>query len=559
MQMRLPRVIAFALLTSSSAREPVFTNNGNDKNNTRNQEDKMQNSNFSLIKNRLINPFKTHAQSIQKDRQATQYVFLIIGLSLLIHIVCITSTVLLAEEAYYWNYAQHLDFSYLDHPPMVALLIKLSTSVLGTHEFGVRMISLVCWMLMAFFSYKQTQLINKGSGPYALMLLAILPFFVLHSVVITPDVPLIACWSASLYCLYRALTLNESNFWYAAGIWLGLGMLSKYTISLLGIATLFYMLIIPTARLWFRRKEPYLCALIAAFIFTPVIYWNATHHWVSFVFQSSRRFASISSFHLPQLIGLSLLFLMPIGIYGFWKLVKKGTLELPEINAQAKHFMRIYTLIPLGFFALFSLNHSIKFNWIGPIFLALLPWLAALIANDQKKRPLWLKSSVFLVICYGAILLIGYANKSEVIQEKLLKDVIAWDTLTEQFHEIAKSVEAKTKAIPTFVPLDNYRIGSELSFYQAKFLTQGNITNVYPIAGAHILGGESLMYRYWSKKEDFLNKPLILITTDLQSFNTAALKQQIIELSEAKKVDSVSQGQGIISTPYYYKVVQLKQ
>ncbi len=36
---------------------------------------------------------------------------------------------LIPEEAYYWNYAQHLDLSYLDHPPMVAWLIWLSTSV----------------------------------------------------------------------------------------------------------------------------------------------------------------------------------------------------------------------------------------------------------------------------------------------------------------------------------------------------------------------------------------------------------------------------------------------
>ena len=154
---------------------------------------------------------------------------------------------------------------------------------------------------------------------------------------------------------------------------------------------------------------------------------------------------------------------MPIGIYGFWKLIKKNTEAVPDIGVQKKYFMRVYTLIPLGFFALFSINHSIKFNWIGPIFLALLPWLAALIANDPKKRPLWLQSSVFLVLCYGVILLIGYANKSAIIQQKLLKDAIAWDTLTRQFHGVAQDIEAKTKTIPTFVPLDNYQIGSELS------------------------------------------------------------------------------------------------
>ena len=45
---------------------------------------------------------------------------------------------LLPEESYYWNYAQHLDFGYLDHPPMVAWTIWLGTAVFGDTEFGVR-------------------------------------------------------------------------------------------------------------------------------------------------------------------------------------------------------------------------------------------------------------------------------------------------------------------------------------------------------------------------------------------------------------------------------------
>ncbi|WP_173238321.1 glycosyltransferase family 39 protein [Legionella antarctica] len=511
-----------------------------------------------MLKNRITNPLKTCLIRVQQDPLATKYLFILIGISLLIHMIFITSTVLLVEEAYYWNYAQHLDFSYLDHPPMVALLIKISTSIFGTHELGVRMVSLFCWIFMAFFSYKLAELIHNGSGPYVLMLLVTLPFFFIHSLFITPDVPLIVCWSASLYCLYRALILKEPNYWYFAGIGLGLGMLSKYTIALLGMTTLFYIIMVPTARQWFRRKEPYFCALIAGLIFTPVIYWNATHQWVSFLFQSSRRFASTSSFHLPQLIGLSLFFLMPIGIYGLGKLMQKNTLAVADISDRTKYFMRVYTLIPLGFFALFSINHSVKFNWIGPIFLALLPWLAALIANARQKR-LWLKSFVFLLACYGTVILIGYFNKSEMMQQKLLRDVIAWDTLTKQFLEIAKQVEATTKTIPTFVPLDNYQIGSELSFYQAKFQAQEAVGTIYPIAGAHFLGGESLMYRYWSKKEDYIGKPLILIATDLQSFNNAALRKQLIQMSETKKIEAISQGQGITSNPYYYKVVQLKK
>ena len=232
----------------------------------------------SFFKPNAIN-HEVGSESTQSNGVASvnysHFVFAIIGLSLLVRVLFAGVNDLLVEEAYYWNYAQHLDFSYLDHPPMVALLIKLTTTLFGTHEFGVRVSALFCWLLMAFFSFKLTECLTRGAGKYALLLLAILPYFFMQSVIITPDLPLLVCWSGALYCLYRGLVLNEPSFWYGAGVFIGLGMLSKYTICLLGLATLIYVVIVPAARAWLIRKEPYIAALIAAALFTPVLYWNA--------------------------------------------------------------------------------------------------------------------------------------------------------------------------------------------------------------------------------------------------------------------------------------------
>ena len=236
------------------------------------------------------------------------FFLLIISLTFLIRFFALYGNSLLVEEAYYWNYAQHFDFGYLDHPPMVALLIKLSTFFLGLNEFSVRISTFVCWMVAVFFNVKLTHLIQPKTGHYAFFLLSILPFFFLHSLIITPDAPLIACWSAALYYLYRSLVLNESKTWYLAGLWLGLGMLSKYTMILLGGSAFIYMIVTPGARHWFFKKEPYLCFFIIVLLFTPVLYWNANHQWASFAFQSSRRFSQAfhSSFH--KFIGLLFFF-----------------------------------------------------------------------------------------------------------------------------------------------------------------------------------------------------------------------------------------------------------
>ena len=506
----------------------------------------------------MTNTFKTGSSSNQQAKHINLYLLLIIGISLLFHLLCMASADLLVEEAYYWNYAQHLDFSYLDHPPMVALLIKLSTSILGTNEFSVRITSLLCWMLTAFFSFKLAQLIHRGAGLYTVMLLAVLPFFFLQSLVITPDVPLIVCWSASLYYLYRALILNQPNSWYIAGIWLGLGMLSKYTISLLGIATFFYVVTVPTSRQWLRRKESYACALIAALIFTPVIYWNATHHWISFLFQSQRRFASTSSIDLHYLVALILLFITPFGAIGLLELLKKNTLNVAQVTVNSKRFMQIFTLAPLGFFAFFSLNHEINLNWIGPLFLALIPWLAALSVDAPKKRTIWLRTAFTLLFCYSSILLIATFNTSEQVQQKFFIKAVAWEPLIKQFHDLADQIEEKTQKTPIFVPLDNFPIGSELSFYQTKFLAQGTILKAYPVVGSHIFGIESLMYRYWSKDKRLAGATLILISKELWRFDLPELQRQVTESSELKSFWSTGQGQEVRNIPFYYKVVQMK-
>lgn len=178
-----------------------------------------------------------------------------IGLALLIHLFCMATANLLVEETYYWNYSQHLAFSYLDHPPMVALLIKLTTTLLGTNEFAVRAGGLLCWVIMTYFTYALSELIHKGCGVLSVLLISILPFFFLQSFFMTPDMPLLACWSALLYCLYRALVREEGLFWYAAGLFLGLGMLSKYTILLLALATFVYMIVTPRSRGQFLKKR----------------------------------------------------------------------------------------------------------------------------------------------------------------------------------------------------------------------------------------------------------------------------------------------------------------
>jgi dolichol-phosphate mannosyltransferase len=489
--------------------------------------------------------------------------WLIIGFSLIIRLIWISFNGLLVEEAYYWNYALHLDFSYYDHPPMVAVLIKISTLIFGTTNFGVHFPALFCWAITAVFIFKLTELISCGAGLYAVFLYAVLPYFFLQSNVTTPDVAVMVFWSGSLYYLYRSLVMNVSRCWYGVGVCLGLGMLSKYTIVLLGFPIVTYLIITPSARTWFSRKEPYIAALISVILFTPVIYWNATHEWASFVFQTVRRFKEPAPFSLPVFLGLLLLFTTPLGMMGLWKLLFRNKLDDLQISQNTLRFLQLFTLLPLAFFCFYSLNHKVKFDWIGPGLLPLLSWIALLInrawvLSKNKYLNQWITTAGVLLCIYSGLILVTTMGVSTWIHQKFLNGYFSWADLTKTFNSLARQIEAQTKERPLFSTLDPYHIASELSFYQALLLSQGKIATNYQVVGNHIFGGNSLMYKYWANGEDLSGKTLILVSDHLQDFNLQSIRDISIENTPIQTIWSNSQRGHKKLVPFYYRVIKVK-
>ena len=107
---------------------------------------------------------------------------------------------LIPDEAYYWNYAQHMDLSFVDHPPMVAWLIWIGTSIFGDNEFGVRIAAYICSLITMGYLYALTlNLYDKSTSMRAMLILAVLPIGFVHGMLMTPDSPLLATWAATLY------------------------------------------------------------------------------------------------------------------------------------------------------------------------------------------------------------------------------------------------------------------------------------------------------------------------------------------------------------------------
>src|SRR4030095_6949172 len=72
---------------------------------------------------------------------------------LILRLILMGCVNLIPEEAYYWNYAQHLDWGYLAHPPMVAWLIGFPKTIFGKSELSVLLPAYICWLIAAVFMF----------------------------------------------------------------------------------------------------------------------------------------------------------------------------------------------------------------------------------------------------------------------------------------------------------------------------------------------------------------------------------------------------------------------
>jgi dolichol-phosphate mannosyltransferase len=132
----------------------------------------------------------TEHNSARNDGPVRTAIWVVV-LVLLVKVILLGQADLLPEEAYYWNYAQHLDMGYLDHPPFVAWLVWLSTLAFGNTEFGVRLPAFLSWMVLAVCMFRLARDVLGREAAYGcLILLAVLPIYWSVGFILTPNAPL---------------------------------------------------------------------------------------------------------------------------------------------------------------------------------------------------------------------------------------------------------------------------------------------------------------------------------------------------------------------------------
>ena len=206
------------------------------------------------------------------------------------------------DESYYWVWSRHLAFGYADHPPMVAWLIAL-TAPFGSSELAVRIPFIACEALAAIaLGYAAIVLTGEArAGAAAAIIFSFIPQTRLMIGEALPDGPYLLFWSLTLLFAARASANARRSDMVYLGLSLGGALLSRaFSISLLAGLLIFALL---PARRYLWRQGFWIALLIAAALYAPFFYWNATHGWANFSYTLHRE--TYENFSLARLSAIS--------------------------------------------------------------------------------------------------------------------------------------------------------------------------------------------------------------------------------------------------------------
>src|SRR3954451_3339168 len=232
------------------------------------------------------------------------FIYYIIAIGTIIRCFIAANVEFSNDEVYYWTYALHLQTSYFDHPPLIALFIRLFTFNLNLNaEIFVRLTAVTGSAINTWLIYRVLcKIKNRQAGIYAALLYnACVYTSIISGFFILPDSPQVVFWLLSIFLLIKIFVLQdekERNM-LLFGITAGLSTLSKIHGLYLWFTAGAYILFLD--RKWLFNKYLWLSMLITAILVSPIFYWNYQNNFITYSYHSQRIVAN-SGIHFSSFI-----------------------------------------------------------------------------------------------------------------------------------------------------------------------------------------------------------------------------------------------------------------
>ncbi|MBQ9546349.1 MAG: glycosyltransferase family 39 protein [Bacteroidales bacterium] len=311
------------------------------------------------------------------------------------------------DEAYYWAWANHdggLDWGYYDHPPMVAVLIWLSTWMGGS--LGVRFATL---LLQPLYLWLLWTMIRPSSPTFrhALVYAALcfaLPALQLYGILSLPDAPLLMFSVLFLWSYRRMLRCSSVGNALLMGLSMALLAYSKYHGALVvAFALLANMRLL-------RKWQTYLAVAVTLVLITPHLLWLWQHDWMTLSYHLGERHHGFSLENPLMFVVNLLLFFNPLLVPVYWKALVgvRGAKDSHDDEGQAleHEWRRALCFVAVGFVLFFfvaSLRGSTQAQWLLPMAVS----LVALTFGYLDDNPRWQRYTLRVSAVTAALFIVA--------------------------------------------------------------------------------------------------------------------------------------------------------
>ncbi len=184
------------------------------------------------------------------------------------------------DEFDYMSCGDHLQWGYVDQPPLIPFLLHISRALFGDSLRAIRLVPAIASSLLVVQAAATAR--QFGGRRYSLVLTAICvalaPQYLSNGGLYGTNILEPNLWLGCAQFVILAIQRNDPRYWLGFGLVAGLGMEEKYTIAVFGLGIVVGLLLTEQRRA-FLNKWIWMGGLVALLVFLPNLLWNIHYDW----------------------------------------------------------------------------------------------------------------------------------------------------------------------------------------------------------------------------------------------------------------------------------------
>jgi 4-amino-4-deoxy-L-arabinose transferase-like glycosyltransferase len=424
----------------------------------------------------------------------------------------------LGDELYYRASGIHPALGYVDFPPVTPMIARLAQAVAPDSLVALRFTSVLAGALVVVLAALIARELGGGRGAQVMAALAVVisPEFLGGNFLFETVSFDQLVWALLLWLVARVLAGHDRRLWLLAGVVLGIGLETKYTVAAVAVALVGGLLLTP-ARRHLATRWPWLGAGLAVLLLAPNLWWQAGHGWDSVAYTLSHRGHTDGpvAYWVQQALVLVDPLLLPVAVGGAVWLWRSGTFRALAWTA---------ILVELVLFAAGGKSYYPAAAY-PLLYAAGAVWLERSVGS-RPLRWVWtgaaVASTLVLVPVLLPVLPAGVIARSPGLQTSVSRQMFGWP-------DMAREVAAAYAALP---PSDR-RAAMVLAAYDSE---AGALDLYGPGLGLPAVVSPHLTDYYWAPAR---MDPQVVVAVGYQRPDLEAL------FGDVRQVGTVSNSYGV--------------